>query len=259
MFRTIPAMLFAALSLMLSPARSSAHAAEGVFTLDARVALSGYQGVVEEHLAGVLSGLKALALTQNVKSGNWESMKAPLQMLSEGLHTDVHIWFAKPDGSYSTSTLGLTDKNLADREYFPELMAGKDVTDSLVISKTTGERSVIVATPVFVEGKVVGALGATVSVEKLAKLVSDRMRLPKDVVFYALDMQGRTALHTVTDLMFQYPSDIGDESLKSAVKTLLTEREGVTRYTFRGASRTAIFERSQSLGWVFVLGVTPGE
>jgi len=79
------------------------------------------------------------------------------------------------------------------------------------------------------------------------------------VIFYALDAQGRTALHSEESLMFQFPSDIGDDSLKAAVRTMLTEPAGTQRYTFRGSHRTVIFEKSPATGWVFALGMAqPG-
>jgi hypothetical protein len=253
------ALLLCAGLLLLSPSRSFAGSADGAFKLDARIGLNAFQGVVEDHLAGALNGLKALAATQDVKSGDWERVKGPLGQLSGDLPSDAAMWFARPDGSYFTVAAGTIGETLKDRDYFPALMAGKDVNGSLVISKSTGERSVIVATPVVKDGQVIGALGATISVEKLAKLVNDTLRFPKDVIFYALDASGRTALHKDVTLMFQFPSDLGDESLKSAVRKMLAAPEGTDSYSFRGARRTVIFERSQVPDWVFVLGTTPAE
>jgi methyl-accepting chemotaxis protein len=257
--RKISFLLCAGLFLVLSPSRSFAEGADGAFKLDGRIGLNALQGVVEDHLAGVLNSLRALAATQDVKSADWERVKGPLGQLSGDLPSDAAMWFARPDGSYFTVAAGPTGETLKDRDYFPALMTEKDVNGSLVISKSTGERSVIVATPVVKDGQVVGALGATISVEKLAKLVNDKLRLPKDVIFYALDASGRTALHKDATLMFQFPSDLGDESLKSAVGKMLAAPEGTDSYSFRGVRRTVIFERSQAPDWVFVLGIKSAE
>lgn len=223
--------------------------------LDAQLALRAFESLTDQHLEDVLSALKALATTQEAMSANWPQLEPPLTQLARRLSASAAVWFARPDGSYYTVASGLTDQSLSGREYFPELIHGKDVIGSLVISKSTGERSVIVATPVASGGRIIGALGVSLSATKLAALVDDGIKPPADLVFYALDSRGRTALHRQTDLIFQFPSDIGDQSLKSAVRQMLSEPEGVVHYTFRGTHRTAVFRRSARTGWVFALGV----
>jgi hypothetical protein len=53
--------------------------------------------------------------------------------------------------------------------------------------------------------------------------------------------------------MFQYPSDMGSESLRSAVEELLAKQSGTVTYVFREMRKTVFFERSPLLGWVFAL------
>ena len=183
-----------------------------------------------------------------------DRIKGPLGQFSGDLPNDAVMWFAKADGSYSTVEKGLTDKNLKDRDYFPVLMAGKDVNDALVVSKTTGISTVVVATPVMKDGKVVGALGVSISLEKLAKLVDDTLDLPSDIVFYALNQKGQTALHKDTAKLILFPTNLGEDTLKKAVEEMLSKPEGVESYDFKGAHKTAIFKKSKVTGWVFVLG-----
>lgn len=256
MIKTLFAILCAGLFLASASVPIHAEGAAGAFTLDARVALNAYQGMVEEHLAGALNGLKALAVTDDVKSAEWDRMKGPLAQLSGDLPAGSVTWFAKPDGSYHTVALGFTDKNLKDRDYFPVLMAGKDVNDALVLGKTTGIFNAIVATPVMKDGQIVGALGVSVPLEKLAKLVDDTLGLPKDVVFYAISDKGQTALHRDTSHLLEFPSDLGEPALKALVDKMLAQPEGVEEYDFKGAHKTAIFKKSKVTGWVFVLGIT---
>ena len=148
----------------------------------------------------------------------------------------------------------MTDKNLKDRDYFPILMAGKDVNDALVVSKTTGVTTVVVATPVTKGGKVVGALGVSISLEKLTKLIDDTLGLPKEVVFYALDKNGQVPLHREAFKILSFPGQVGGDSLKAAVEQMLSKSEGTESYTVDGVTKTAIFKKSKATGWVFVLG-----
>lgn len=73
-------------------------------------------------------------------------------------------------------------------------------------------------------------------------------------MFYALDGQGQTALHRAGELIFAFPSDVGSSTLSDAVKSMLSQPEGVVDYRYGGSDKTALFERSELTGWVSVLG-----
>jgi methyl-accepting chemotaxis protein len=234
---------------------ASAQPAAPPLTTDARVALGAYRTAVEQHLDGVLRTLKTLAATSDAMSGDWPRIHPPLDVFAANLPTAAAVWFARPDGGYLTAESGRAAGGLSDRDYFPGLMAGADVMGALVISKSTGHRSVVVATPVRRHGKVIGALGASVRVRQVSELIETGARLTKDIVFYALDPKGRTVIHRNPDLMFQYPSDLGDQTLKAAVATMLSREDGQVDYDYAGSHRVAVFQRSPATGWTFVLAV----
>jgi hypothetical protein len=107
---------------------------------------------------------------------------------------------------------------------------------------------------VLVDGQVTGAVGVSLDAARLAASLEQAIRFPPDIVFYALDHEGRTALHRAGELIFVFPSDVGSPTLSDAVKTMLSKPEGVVEYQYAGSDRTAMFERSGLTGWVFVLG-----
>jgi hypothetical protein len=232
---------------------AAAMAGPATFRIDGHVVLQAYQALVEEHLTGVLRAIKALAATSDAQTGSWTSIRPALDRLSQDLTTDATVWFALPDGGYSTTQAGPVGETLADRGYFPLLMAGGDVAGSLVISKSTGHRSIIVATPVMKAGRVIAAIGVSLRADLVSQLVGERIKLPDGMTFYALDSKGQTAIHQYPERMFQYPSEVGDASLKSAVATMLSQPRGSVEYRFGGTSRTAIFNKSDVTGWRFVL------
>jgi len=231
-----------------------AESADRDFAMDARVALDGYRAAVEVRLEGVLAATRMLATTEEVRSGEWARMSGPLAVLAANVKEHAAVWFAQPDGSYFTVDKGPTGDTLRERAYFPTLLAGHDVVGALVVSKSTGKRSLIIASPVVVEGKVAGAVGVSIDAAKLAASVDQAIRFPADVVFYALNQQGQTALHRAGQLIFVFPSDVGSATLSDAVKTMLSRPEGVVHYQYSGSDKTAVFQRSQLTGWVFVLG-----
>jgi methyl-accepting chemotaxis protein len=169
------------------------------------------------------------------------------------LSTVATVWFALPDGSYATTEKGPVDQNLKDRDYFPKLLAGHDTVGNLVVGKTTGLRSIIVATPVIRQGQVIGVIGVSLNARSVSQLVIDRVGMPDSLTFYALDPHGQTAIHKDPAQMFQYPSDMGDQSLKSAVQIMLLQPKGMVNYQFAGIERKAIFDTSELTGWHFVL------
>lgn len=132
-------------------------------------------------------------------------------------------------------------------------MAGNEVAGDLVVSKSTGQRSAIVAVPVKAGTSIIGALGVSVAMEKVAAQVEAELGLPQAVMFYALDRSGEIALHRQSRLLFEFASEFGSPTLNEAVKEMLAKPEGIVHYEFENAARTAIFKRSDMTGWVFAL------
>ena len=236
------------------PLSTRAETSSPHFGPDAHVALGAYRGMVEEHAEGIIRALRVIADTSEAQSAKTEEYRPLLMRLSEDLTTDATAWFALPDGSYfATESSGMTDQTLKDRHYFPKLMAGQETFGDLVISKSTGHRSVIIAVPVKVSGKVVGAVGVSLRVVLLSQLVDKHLRLPANSYFYALERDTRIVLHQKAERMFQTPSDVGDEALGEEFKRVLRQESGAFDYTLNGKKMASIFEYSPKLGWYFFL------
>lgn len=237
------------------PTQAPAQEAVSPFGIMESATLGAFRGVVEEHIAGIRRSLRIIADSAEARSGSWERCGPLLKQLSDDVKTDATAWFVMPDGSYSaTEAGGETDQNLKDRLYFPSLMSGKEVFGDLVISKSTGHRSVIIAVPVSMEGKVIGAVGVSLRVRLLSQLVDTYMPLPGNSYFYALERDTRIALHRKAERMFQTPSDVGDEALGEEFRRLLNARNsGSFEYTLHGKKIASIFELSPTLGWYFFI------
>ena len=222
--------------------------------VDAHVALHSLRALTESRLGDVARMLRLLASTDQVKSGDWNTMEGILKSFGDTGILANAIWFVRPDGYYYTVEKGYTGLSLSDRSYFPGLMAGQSVLGTLVVSRSTGKRSVIIAEPVMGSQGLVGGVGVSYSVEQLSLEIDEQMGLPAGAVFYALDSSGQAALHRDPTLMFAYPSDMGEASLRAAVTEMLSKESGTVIYVFRNTRKTVLFERSSTLGWVFALG-----
>jgi methyl-accepting chemotaxis protein len=242
--------------VLASAAGTQAAPAEQDIVLDVRVTLDAYRAAVDARLEGIARAVRLFAATDEARSGEWSRIRGPLAVLDATLPERAAVWFTTADGTLFTVERGSTGETLRDREYFPSLLEGRDVVGALVISKSTGMRSVIVASPVISDGKVTGSIGVSLDAVKLAAAIDQSIRFPPEVVFYVLDSHGRTALHRAGELIFVFPSDVGSPTLGTAVKTMLAQPEGVVRYQYAGSDKTAVFERSKLTGWVFVLGTS---
>jgi hypothetical protein len=224
---------------------------------DLRLLLNGFTALSEERIEGILRGLHILSSTEEVRSGEWDEMKGLLTEFSNSGIAPTAVWFARPDGSYYTVEKGLTGLDLTDRPYFSSLMEGRDVAGDLVVSKSTGRRSAVIAVPIMKGRKVIGSLGASISLEEMSGMLERKMGLPKDMIFYALDSKGRTSLHRISSLIFAFPSDMGSKSLREAANEMLSKQEGVVSYDFFGRKVVA-FRKSQLTGWVYAIGIVQG-
>jgi hypothetical protein len=250
-------LFFLVLSL---PAAATAPVQDqgGIKSANLRLLLNSFGALGEGHVEKVLHGLKLISVTEEAQSGEWEKMRGVLaEFETSGIKASA-VWFTRPDGSYYTVEKGLTGINLRDRRYFPRLMAGEEITGDLVLSNSTGKRTAIVAVPVKKNGKIIGAIGTSLAVEDISRMLDEKMGLPENMFFYALDQKGQASLHRISALLFAYPSDMGSKSLAKTVGEMLARPEGEVTYDFYG-ERSVVFKKFPLTGWVFVLGIVTGK
>jgi C4-dicarboxylate-specific signal transduction histidine kinase len=227
---------------------------------DANSLLSAFMSYTDLRIRSVQRSLEILAATSEARSDNWSNIKGLLKGYQESDEGCI-IWYVRPDGTYYTADKGLMDKNLRDRNYFPDLMAGKKMTGALVISKVTGQRSAIIAVPVEVDDKVVGAVGVSLFLDHLSEQVNAALDLRPGVTFFALAQNGLTTLNRKTDRHFIDPREVGSETLKKAATEMLAGTSGTTTYDFDNATKNALYKTSALTGWKFAIAfsATPEE
>jgi len=219
---------------------------------DAQSLLSAFMSYTDSRIGTVQRSLEILASTAEGRSGKWENMKGLLggyQKSEDGLI----VWYVRPDGTYYTADKGLMNVKLNDRSYFPDLMAGMNITGALVVSKSTGQRSAVIAVPIKKNGKVVGAIGASLFLDRLSDQIGSALNLRTDAVFFAMAPNGLTTLHSRTDRHFLDPRELGNESLKNAANEMLSGTAGDVSYEFDNATKKAIYRTSPVTQWKFVM------
>jgi hypothetical protein len=243
------------------PALVTAQSAAGIAApteADANSLLSAFIAYTDLRIRSVQRNLEILAVTSEVRSDNWSNMKELLTGYQESDEGFI-VWYVRPDGSYYTADKGLMDKSLKDRVYFPDLMVGMKITGALVISKATGQRSAIIAVPVKVDGKVIGALGASLFLDKLSEQINAALNLRQGITFFALAANGLTTLNRKTDRHFLDPREQESKTLKRAATEMLAGTSGKTTYEFDNVTKNAIYGTSELTGWKYAIayGATP--
>jgi hypothetical protein len=170
--------------------------------MDTSVGVSALVALADSHISSYANALDALAMTQEVQSGNWDEMVGLLTEVEQA-QVPGTVWFVLPDGSYSSVDLGKTDQNISDRAYFPGLIAGNKVLGNLVVSKSTGKKSLIAASPIIKDGEVIGGLGVSIFLDDLSNTLTEELSLPDDMVFYATSEAGNVTLDSDTQLIFE--------------------------------------------------------
>jgi len=246
---------FLSLFMVILPGLSFAQPAPEILSSsekDAQSLLSAFTSYTDLRIGSVQQSLEILASTTEVGTGKWEKIK---DLLSGYQKSDngLIVWYVRPDGTYYTVDKGLMNVSLSDRSYFPDLMAGQKITGALVVSKSTGQRSAVIAIPVKMNGRVVGAIGASLFLDRLAEQIGSVLALRTDATFFALAPSGLTTLHRKTERHFLDPRELGSETLKNAVNEMFAGTSGEVTYEFENASKKTIYRTSPVTQWKFAI------
>jgi hypothetical protein len=251
--RLIPVLLVCLALLMASVGCGKGNTTSSVFTVNGEMELATAMALTDNHIESLANTMQVLATTSEVKAGSWEGMENLLSRFGQD-QLPALMWFALPDGSYYAVGVGKASGNLSDRSYFPKVMSGEVSIGDLVVSKATGNNSMIATVPVKNDGAVIGALGASVFLEDFSKILVQEMQLPADMVFYAINDQGYIALSSDTQYIMQKASDLSN-SFSQAVNEMLSKKQGNTTYQLGGMTETVVYKTSSLTNWCFALGI----
>lgn len=219
-------------------------------------ALNTMVAATDGQMKAVLRPFEVLAQTGEVRSGEWDRIQ-PLLATLENKEPDAWIWYARPDGSYYAVAEGLTSANLKSRSYFPTVLAGKESVGTVVVSHNTGRNAGIVAVPVIQEGSVNGVLGASVYLDNLTDGL--RGEIPEPFVFYAIDAEGKFALHSEKGQISRNITTIGPEtSFGKAIAAIRSGYSGRVEYEDGGVRYRAGYRTAPLTGWKCVVAWPAG-
>lgn len=207
-------------------------------------------------MSNTLASLELIAMTPDAKNGEWKDIKPYLMNLQQRLN-GVYFYIL-PDGNYYSVDKDFTNLNLSDRAYFNSLFAGKQVKGFDIYSRSSGKKSALIASPIFVDGKVSGALGASVFLDDLHRRLNCQMALPEDYTWFVVNSDGKTMLDRDSDFIFMNVLTQGSRSLKDGMDKALNNTAGSMEYEMGGVVRHAIYQKLPNLDWWMILARIEG-
>jgi hypothetical protein len=123
---------------------------------------------------------------------------------------------------------------------------------SVIVGYNSGKNSAVAAIPVKENGKVTGILGGSLYLDPLAGTI--RSNLPGSFVFYAIDREGKFALHSEKGLIARDTATIDTgSSFGKALRQVQAQESGEVAYDDGGIHYQAKFRTSPLTGWRFVV------
>ena len=144
--------------------------------------------------------------------------------------------------------------NFSDRDYFKQALAGKTNNSEPLLSRVTQKPVFITATPVSVDGKVLGVLYVRVDLGKFSENLIGSIKIGQNGYAYLADKSGLVFSHPDSSQVMKLNISDFDRN-----RTMFTTPSGVVRYELNGKEVSAVFAKNKETGWLSVVRVDPSD
>ena len=238
---------------------SSSWAAEATQNLQRAVpktTLNAASNYLDSVLMNTLASLELIASTPEAKNGDWKGIKRYLKQL-KAVMPGVYF-YVLPDGNYYSVALDYTNLNLSNRGYFKSLFSGNPVMGFPIYSRSSGKKSTLMAAPIITkDGKVTGALGASLFLDELHDKLNREFALPDEYTWFVLNSEGTMMLDNDSDFIFMNALKQGSESLHDAVSEALKMESGPMQYKL-DSLRHGYYQKLPNMEWWMFLAKIEG-
>ncbi|MBH5316396.1 methyl-accepting chemotaxis protein [Paenibacillus sp. GSMTC-2017] len=160
--------------------------------------------MMDQYFKERMSEMKILATTTDIRTDDTVAKMTFIQSLKKNApHYDGNT-FIGTDGKVKADTFEKSvGIDLGERPFFKNAMQGKETYTDVILAKTTGQRSIIVAVPVKqADGKVTGALTGLVNFEKFTNEIFKSLYIDNGVGYpIVVDNLGKIQLHKNKELI----------------------------------------------------------
>lgn len=206
--------------------------------------------------------LKMIADDDDIQGMNWKVQQRALKRQLE-LTSFLELGVVKPDGTVTYSD-GSTNQ-LGDREYVQKALKGEVNVSDLIISRVTNQVVLMYAAPIERNGKVVGALIGRRDGNALSD-IADNVGYGEKGYGYIINSKGTVVGHPDRDKVLnqftpveEAKKDASLVSLATLFGKILTEKKGVSNYSFNGTELYAGYAPIEGSNWTFVITASEDE
>lgn len=226
--------------------------------------------VVEERINGQLNALEALAESDFIKSDKL-NLNEKLKLLKNEVKRDNHLWMIIVDtNGNAITTWGENTKegqrlNVSDLEYFQRAKSGKGAVSDPFYSKMTNDLVVTYAVPIKDKDKVKGVLVSVRDGNALSTLTND-IKFGSSGEAFVINKEGSIVANKDKNLVVQmynaFEEVKKDSDLKSLVeleKQMVSGKEGVGEYTYKGISQYMGYAPIEGTNWFLAITAQKSE
>ncbi|MDF5709770.1 MAG: ATP-binding protein [Nostoc sp. S4] len=217
---------------------------------------------IEEWLHVRQAEVQTLANTSTVRSLNWSVAEAYLKAEVKRIDEFFLFQIANPDGSYSNTKVGRSNKNIQDRDYFQKAIAGKSNISDPFISRSTGIPLIAISTPIwsnsFSSSSPIGAFQGNVRVDRIAGVVNS-LHYGGNSYAFALNSQGQAIVHPNSTFIstLEKPASsllkINDRHLNAIAQRMVNKQQGIELMEIDGTQKYVAYLPLTQANWSVAL------
>lgn len=221
---------------------------QGVYSTNKEIA-KGIETRLDATFDGIEDTMITLSKIDHVSTLNSKSISEVLPNVVEEYPLISQMYVMNDTGMQIYKTSGeLGDRS--DRGYFQEAMKGNLNYSNVIISKSTGEPIIVIATPILKNNKTVGVLGASIDLSILSTLVKNES-LGEGGYAFIVDQNGRTIAHPNQEFV----KEMLDATFLTPVVEAIKGNEDVITYEYKGDHKLAAYVNLERVGWGIVAQV----
>ncbi|MEH2193785.1 MAG: ATP-binding protein [Nostoc sp.] len=206
--------------------------------------------------------VQTLANTSTVRSLNWSVAEPYLKAEVKRINEFFLFQIANPDGSYSNTKVGRSNKNIQDRDYFQQAIAGKSNISDPFVSRSTGITLIAISTPIrsnsTSDSSPIGAFQGNVRVDHIAEVVNS-LQYGTNSYAFALNSQGQAIVHPNSVLMstVEKPAPsllkMSDRNLNAIAQRMVNKQQGIELMEIDGTKKYVAYLPLQAANWSVAL------
>ena len=164
---------------------------------------------IDEWLAERKTEIETIANTPTFRTMDWSIVGPYIKGEAKRLEKYYHIAMVRPNGSYCTTTVNCTNRNVKDRPHIQQGLKGRVVVSDPVISRIHRLPVVIVVAPVWQNAiaatekntqKIIGVNAGVIDIKQLEKVV-ENLKYGGGSYAFALNSRGVPTVHPNQNLI----------------------------------------------------------